>query len=70
MLNLRRWQLGDDSYGDDVDRYRIYQVNHEVGHGLGHQHRSCPGRGDRAPVMVQQTLDLQGCKAWPYPTGA
>jgi hypothetical protein len=70
VLNLRRWQLGDDSYGDDVDRYRIYQVNHEVGHGLGHQHRSCPAKGERAPVMVQQTLDLQGCKPWPYPTGA
>ena len=70
VLNLRRWQLGDDSYGADVDRYRIYQVNHEVGHGLGHQHQSCPAKGKRAPVMVQQTLDLQGCKPWPYPTGA
>lgn len=70
VLNLRRWQLGDDSYGDDVERYRIYQVNHEVGHGLGHQHRSCPAKGERAPVMVQQTLDMQGCKPWPYPTGA
>ena len=70
VLNLRRWQLGDDSYGDDVERYRIYQVNHEVGHGLGHQHRSCPAKGERAPVMVQQTLDLQGCKPWPFPTGA
>jgi hypothetical protein len=70
VLNLRRWQLGDDSYGADVDRYRIYQVNHEVGHGLGHQHASCPAKGKRAPVMVQQTLSLQGCKAWPYPTGA
>ncbi|TQJ50035.1 uncharacterized protein DUF3152 [Phycicoccus sp. SLBN-51] len=70
VLNLRRWQLGDDSYGDDVERYRVYQVNHEVGHGLGHQHRSCPAKGQRAPVMVQQTLDLQGCKPWPFPTGA
>lgn len=70
VLNLRRWQLGDDSYGDDVARYRIYQVNHEVGHGLGHQHRSCPAKGRKAPVMVQQTLDLQGCTPWPYPTGA
>ena len=70
VLNLRRWQLGDDSYGADVDRYRIYQVNHEVGHGLGHQHQSCPAKGKRAPVMVQQTLDLQGCQPWPYPTCA
>lgn len=70
VLNFRRWALGDDSYGSDVARYRIYQVNHEVGHGLGHQHRLCPGKGKRAPVMVQQTLDLGGCKPWPYPSGA
>jgi hypothetical protein len=70
VLNFRRWALGDDSYGADVARYRIYQVNHEVGHGLGHQHRLCPGKGKRAPVMVQQTLDLGGCKPWPYPSGA
>ena len=70
VLNFRRWVLGDDSYGTDVARYRVYQVNHEVGHGLGHQHRMCPGKGKRAPVMVQQTLDLGGCKPWPYPSGA
>ncbi|WP_241668355.1 DUF3152 domain-containing protein [Pedococcus bigeumensis] len=70
VLNFRRWALGDDSYGTDVARYRIYQVNHEVGHGLGHQHRTCPAKGKRAPVMVQQTLDLGGCKSWPYPSGA
>jgi len=70
VLNYRRWALGDDSYGSDVDLYRVYQVNHEVGHGLGHQHQTCPGTGRRAPVMVQQTLDLGGCRAWPYPSGA
>lgn len=70
VLNFRRWALGDDSYGADVALYRVYQVNHEVGHGLGHQHRTCPGKGKRAPVMVQQTLDLGGCRPWPYPSGA
>jgi len=70
VLNYRRWALGDDSYGTDIARYRVYQVNHEVGHGLGHQHRQCPGKGKRAPVMVQQTLDLGGCKPWPFPSGA
>ena len=70
VLNFRRWALGDDSYGTNVARYRIYQVNHEVGHGLGHQHRNCPAKGKRAPVMVQQTLGLGGCKPWPYPSGA
>jgi hypothetical protein len=70
VLNLRRWMLGDDSYGKDVAGYRVYQVNHEVGHGLGHSHQSCPGTGRRAPIMVQQTLSLQGCAPWPYPAGA
>ncbi|GAB3450052.1 hypothetical protein GCM10027517_37040 [Phycicoccus ginsengisoli] len=70
VLNFRRWALGDDSYGSDVARYRVYQVNHEVGHGLGHAHRGCPGKGERAPVMVQQTLSLGGCEPWPYPSGA
>jgi hypothetical protein len=70
VLNFKRWALGDDSYGDDIERYRIYQINHEVGHGLGHGHVQCPGHGKRAPIMVQQTLSLGGCKPWPYPSGA
>lgn len=70
VLNFRRWALGDDSYGKDIERYRVYQVNHEVGHGLGHGHVSCPGAGKRAPIMVQQTLSLGGCTPWPYPSGA
>jgi hypothetical protein len=70
VLNFKRWALGDDSYGEDVARYRVYQVNHEVGHGLGHLHEQCPAKGERAPVMVQQTLSLGGCKPWPYPSGA
>lgn len=70
VLNLRRWMLGAPAYGSDVPRYRIYQISHEVGHGLGHQHQGCPSPGSRAPVMLQQTLGLQGCTAWPYPQGA
>ena len=44
------------------------QVNHEVGHGLGHGHQTCPRSGTAAVVMQQQTITLGGCQAWPWPT--
>jgi hypothetical protein len=68
VLNLTRWIRGASSYGDDLASYRDYLVSHEVGHGLGHGHVHCSGTGRPAPVMVQQTKDLEGCTAWPWPT--
>ncbi|MBC9823754.1 DUF3152 domain-containing protein [Terrabacter sp. MAHUQ-38] len=68
VLNLRRWVLGAAAYGTDVDSYRTYLVNHEVGHGIGHAHAYCGGAGRPAPVMMQQTYGLKGCTAWPWPT--
>lgn len=68
VLNLTRWMLGASTYGGDLAAYRDYLVSHEVGHGLGHGHVHCPGAGRPAPVMVQQTKDLEGCTAWPWPT--
>lgn len=68
VLNLQRWLRGSATYGDDLDSYRVYLVNHEVGHGLGHRHASCPAAGAPAPIMVQQTKSLDGCTAWPWPT--
>ncbi|MEP7333809.1 MAG: DUF3152 domain-containing protein, partial [Terracoccus sp.] len=53
--------------GTDVASYRIYLVNHEVGHGIGHGHLQCAGKGTPAPVMMQQTYGLDGCTAWPWP---
>lgn len=68
VLNAKRWAFGAKAYGKDVVRYRQYLVNHEFGHALGRQHVRCPGRGDRGPVMLQQTKGLRGCKANPWPS--
>ena len=67
MLNARRWAHGADAYGSDVGAYRQYLVNHEVGHRLGHNHVGCPGKGKRAPVMMQQTKGVGACEANPWP---
>ncbi|MGY2004703.1 DUF3152 domain-containing protein [Blastococcus sp. SYSU DS1024] len=69
VINLARWATAVPHYEGDIATYRRYVVNHEVGHVLGNGHVRCPGPGELAPVMQQQTLDLQGCvrNAWPFP---
>jgi hypothetical protein len=69
VINLARWETAVPDYEGDVATYRQYVVNHEVGHALGNGHQACPGPGQVAPVMQQQTLGLQGCvkNAWPFP---
>ena len=67
VLNARRWTTGTAGYRGRLADYRRYMVNHEVGHGLGRGHSSCPRRGARAPVMLQQTKGLGGCRPGPWP---
>ncbi|MDX5461909.1 DUF3152 domain-containing protein [Micromonospora tulbaghiae] len=74
VINLARWRTSAPhlvSAGMPLDDYRLYVVNHEVGHQLGHRHEGCPGAGRPAPVMQQQTLFLKGCRPnpWPYVGG-
>ncbi|MGF1647895.1 MAG: DUF3152 domain-containing protein [Kineosporiaceae bacterium] len=67
VLNALRWAGGADSWGDDLPGYRAYLVNHEFGHFLGYGHVGCPGAGEPAPVMMQQTRSVEACvpNAWP-----
>ena len=67
VINSDRWNWGAITY-PDVDSYRTYVTNHEVGHFLGHEHEFCAGAGLKAPLMAQQSHDLAGgCvyNAWP-----
>ncbi len=74
VLNAVRWAQGAEPFleaGGSVPEYRQYLVNHEVGHVLGNGHVRCPAPGEAAPVMVQQTLGLDGCRpnGWPAEGG-
>ncbi|WP_133979712.1 DUF3152 domain-containing protein [Kribbella voronezhensis] len=67
VLNAKRWMYAVPAYAGQVDLYRSYLVNHEVGHALGHGHSTCAQKNTPAPVMLQQTKGLAGClpNAWP-----
>ncbi len=70
ILNLDRWRKSSTPYLEakvGLAEYRRYVINHEVGHELGHRHEGCPKAGGPAPVMVQQTLILRGCKPYSWP---
>jgi hypothetical protein len=71
LVNLSRYLKGIPDYEGHLPTYQQYVINHEVGHALGKGHELCPAAGQPAPVMQQQTFDMQGCtiNAWPYLNG-
>ena len=68
-LNADRWRTATDKWTGDLDTYRQMLVNHEVGHLLGQHHpkQQCPAVGQLAPVMAQQSTELDGCLPNPWP---
>jgi hypothetical protein len=68
-LNADRWRRATPQWTGDLADYRVMLVNHEVGHLLGQKHPAvqCPGAGQPAPVMAQQSTELRGCRANPWP---
>ncbi|MDR0591845.1 MAG: DUF3152 domain-containing protein [Bifidobacteriaceae bacterium] len=70
IINQERWLRGAlpgalDSIS--LGEYRTMAVNHEVGHWLGHDHSTCPGPDQPAPLMMQQSKGLDGCLPNIYP---
>lgn len=62
-FNSDRWFGATETWPGDLETYRRYLVNHEVGHYVrGPSHDQCPGEGLPAPVMMQQTKGLKGCE--------
>ena len=68
-LNARRWREATPKWTGDLPTYRQMLVNHEVGHLLGQRHPrpQCPRPGLLAPVMAQQSTELDGCLPNPWP---
>ncbi|MFC1399709.1 MULTISPECIES: DUF3152 domain-containing protein [Streptacidiphilus] len=66
--NVARWIDLTPAYKGQADLYHALAINHEVGHSLGHNHVTCAGVGDPAPVMMQQLKGMKGCvdNGWPY----
>ncbi len=70
IINQDRWQGATPSWNDaggSLTDYRRMVINHETGHWLGHGHATCPAAGTPAPVMQQQSINLQGCTFNPWP---
>ncbi len=71
IINQDRWKHASPAWnkakGTTLRGYRHMVVNHEVGHWLGWGHASCGGRGQKAPIMMQQSKGRSGCtfNSWP-----
>jgi len=71
IINQTRWQHASPAWNaanGSLRGYRHLVVNHETGHWLGRGHAGCAGAGQLAPVMMQQSKGLNGCRFNPWPT--
>jgi uncharacterized protein DUF3152 len=66
-FNLYRWKKGSNKSMLNLDDYRNYVINHEVGHILGKHHIPLGKKGTKAPIRIQQTVGIGHHKpnSWP-----
>ena len=67
-INFDRWMTGSHHSKLKLSDYRIYVINHEIGHALGRGHvKVCTCKTCPVPVMMQQTKSIGECKpnVWP-----
>jgi hypothetical protein len=68
-ININLWRKGSSKSKLNLEDYRTYLINHEVGHILGKQHidKNTLKPRTKAPVMIQQTLGINDCipNCWP-----
>lgn len=71
IVNDDRWEKATDPWnqtGRSVEEYRSLIINHETGHRLGFlDNPTCSQPGQLAPVMMQQSISLNGCLFNPWP---
>jgi len=65
-INNFRWIKGAKLSELSLKNYRIYLINHEVGHILGFSHAK-PIRNQKVPVMNQHTLGIYPGKPYMWP---
>lgn len=68
LIRAYTWAGGASTYAGNLDGLHAYLVNHGMGLALGKQVQPCVAPGSLAPVMMQQTSDLKGCRHNPWPT--
>lgn len=57
-INYDNWTQGSDVSGLNLEDYRTYVINHEVGHILGIHDHLKPKNGRKVPVMNQSTRGI------------
>jgi hypothetical protein len=70
IINHTRWRKATPTWNTKNGTLRDYRhmvINHETGHWFGRGHVGCGGKGQRAPVMQQQSKGLSGCSINPWP---